>query len=491
MRRWPFTRKKNALDHALLGLVEHLRPAFGDVRVFERFRRLVFGMLTADCRRTITALLEATGKSHCDWSADYRVFSRDQWEPTDIFALLVPSILALNSSAGNRIVASLDDTNVRKTGTHIPGVAYRRDPMSPPFRANLIRAQRFVQTSMVVPFAAGASASRAIPVGFDHAPSAGKVRKDASEQERQQHHDEEKRCALSAYGNAAIKRVRATLDTSGASERQLLMAVDGSYTNQKVLKALPERTDLIGRVRKDAVLHRLPTLTDKRGRPQKYGTELTPEKVRQDDAIAWKSVRVFGAGRIHDCEVKEVAPLLWRKTGAELQLRLIVIRPLAYRRSKSSRLLYRQPAFLITTDLDSPLEELVQAYFWRWDIEVNHRDEKQLIGVGHAQVRASKSAERVPAFAVACYSMLLISAARAFGIAAAEPVVDRPKWLTRTSCKPVRLSTNQLLRRLKQERRDAPIDLPNFDHFDVHVARTMKLPKSSISLDQALKHAFN
>jgi hypothetical protein len=119
------------------------------------------------------------------------------------------------------------------------------------------------------------------------------------------------------------------------------------------------------------------------------------------------------------------------------------------------------------------------------------RDEKQLIGVGHAQVRAAKSAERVPAFAVACYSMLLISAGRAFGIAAVEPVVDRPKWLTQSSRKPVRLSTNQLVRRLKLERRDAPIDLPNFDHFDVHVARTMKSPKSAISLDQALQYALN
>lgn len=491
MRPWLCPRKKNALDHALLALVEHLRPAFEDVRVFERFRRLVFGMLTADDRRTITALLEATGKSHCDWSADYRVFSRGVWEPTEIFARLVPSILALHSPAGNRILASLDDTNVRKTGTRIPGVAYRRDSMSPPFRANLIRAQRFVQTSMVIPFASGASASRAIPVGFDHAPSAGKLRKDASEQDKQLHRDEEKKRALSAYGSTAIKRLRATLDASGASGTRLLMAVDGGYTNQKVLKDLPERTDLIGRIRKDAVLHRLPAPSEKRGRPQKYGTELTPEQLRQDDAVAWKSVRVFGAGRIHDCEVKEVAPLLWRKTGTELQLRLIVIRPLAYRRSKSSRLLYRQPAFLITTDLDSPLEELVQAYFRRWDIEVNHRDEKQLIGVGHAQVRAPRSAERVPAFAVACYSMLLISAARAFGLAATDPIVDRPKWLTASSSKPVRLSTCQMLQRLKQEHRGAPIDLPNFDHFALNVARTMKFPKSAISLDQALQYALN
>ena len=87
--------------------------------------------------------------------------------------------------------------------------------------------------------------------------------------------------------------------------------------------------------------------------------------------------------------------------------------------------------------------------------------------------------------------MLLISAAKAFGIAAADPVVDRPKWLTGASRKQIRLSTRQLLRRLREERRDAPIEMPNFDHFASAVARSMKLPKSALSLDQALQHALN
>jgi DDE superfamily endonuclease len=447
-------------------------------------------MLTTEQRRTITALLEATGKSQSDWSADYRVFSRDVWEPSDVFARLVPSILTVHP-AGHRIVASLDDTNVRKTGTHIPGVAYRRDPMSPPFRPNFIRAQRFVQTSIAVPFAKGASAARAIPVGFDHAPSAGKLRKDASDDEKRLHREEEKQHSLTSYASVAIHRLRQTLDDLETKERRLLLAVDGSYTNQRVLRHLPERTDLIGRIRKDALLHHPPLSEDKKGRPRSYGTELTPEQVRQDESISWNSIRVFGAGRVHDCDIKEISSVLWRKTGPAQPLRLIVIRPLAYRRSKNSRLLYRQPAYLITTDVHSPIQELVQAYFWRWDIEVNHRDEKQLIGLGDAQVRSPKSAERVPAFAVACYSMLLIGAAKAFGIAAADPIVERPKWLTSSSRKPLRLSTQQLLRRLKDERKDAPIDLPNFKHFASNVARSMKLPERTLSLSQAFQHALN
>jgi hypothetical protein len=269
------------------------------------------------------------------------------------------------------------------------------------------------------------------------------------------------------------------------------MAVDGSYTNGDVLKHLPPRTHLIGRIRKDAVLHHLPAPIQGRGRPRAYGTSVTPEQLRQNEAIEWTTLRIFAAGREHDCQVKQITPLLWRTSGQCRQLRLIVIRPLSYRLTKTSRLLYREPAYLITTDLESTLEELVQAYFWRWDIEVNHRDEKQLMGLGDAQVRSPLSAERVPAFVVGCYSVLLLSAAKAFGLAATQPVIAPPKWLAGSASKPVRLPTRHLLRRLKQEHRSTTASLANFEHFAHNVARSMKLPKNAISLSDALHYALN
>jgi hypothetical protein len=48
------------------------------------------------------------------------------------------------------------------------------------------------------------------------------------------------------------------LNLSGAKERQLLLSVDSSYTNETVLKKLPEKVTLIGRIRKDVTLHFLP-----------------------------------------------------------------------------------------------------------------------------------------------------------------------------------------------------------------------------------------
>ena len=463
-------------------------PAFRDQRVFERFERLVFGLLTAEDRRTITSMLEACGRTNCDWSGDYRVFSRDVWNPSELFGLLVPQILALEPSHERAIIAALDDTNVRKSGTRIPGVAYRRDPLSPPFHVNFVRAQRFMQTSIVVPFASEPSSARAIPVAFDHAPSAAKLPKTASDEQRRQHGSERKAMCLSTRGIAAIERLRHVISRT-QPDRRLLITVDGSYTNRTILKHLPSGTHLVGRIRKDAALHSLPQVSVGRGRRTCYGSQVTPEQVRQDEAIPWSSVKIFAAGREHECDVKVVEPMLWRKTGASLRLRLIVIRPLAYRRSEHSHhLLYRQPAYLITTDLDTRVDELVQAYFWRWDIEVNHRDEKQVIGVGHAQVRAPKSAERVPAFAVLAYSILLISAARAFGLAASESIMPLPKWrnpITRSQ----RISTRQLQRRLRAERLGSRYCSPNFDHFVSNVASHMKRPKSELTFLDALSYA--
>jgi hypothetical protein len=96
-----------------------------------------------------------------------------------------------------------------------------------------------------------------------------------------------------------------------------------------------------------------------------------------------------------------------------------------------------------------PLEEILQYYIWRWDIEVNHRDEKQIIGAGQAQVRSEKSVCRHPVFAVASYSMLLLAAARAYGLDANEQTLPPPKWRNQTNKQ--RISTQKLIQQLGSE----------------------------------------
>ncbi|MBI4908330.1 MAG: hypothetical protein HY820_32185 [Acidobacteria bacterium] len=56
--------------------------------------------------------------------------------------------------------------------------------------------------------------------------------------------------------------------------------------------------------------------------------------------------------------------------------------------------------------LHSSLKQLLQIYFDRWQIEVNHREEKDTLGVGQAQLWNVTSVPIQPVLAVASYSAM-------------------------------------------------------------------------------------
>lgn len=394
----------------------------------------------------------AAGRQDDDWSADYRLFARDRWHADDLFVPVVRGVLQrLPDDAP--LVAALDDTSLRKTGRKIPGVGYRRDPMSPPFHVNFVPGQRFVQLSALVHDNATPAPARGVPVRFRHAPPVPKPKADADEVAKNAYHEQGRQNNLSTRGRDLIEELRDELDRRhDARRRKLIVAGDGSYTNQTVLRGLPERTAFIGRVRKDAQLHYPPpgAPASRVGRRRRYGDGApTPEELRKDERVAWREVEAYASGSVRAFRVKELRPVLWRKAGADLPLRLVVVAPTPYRLRRGGKLLYRQPAFLLSTDLESPLEKLLQYYLWRWDIEVNHRDEKQLIGVGQAQVRSPRSADRQPALAVASYAYLLLAALRVYGVNERGPSVAVPKWQRKMTLP--RVSTQKLLRELRSE----------------------------------------
>ena len=45
----------------------------------------------------------------------------------------------------------------------------------------------------------------------------------------------------------------------------------------------------------------------------------------------------------------------------------------------------------LTSDLRAPVTYLIPCYFDRWQIEVNHREEKTVIGGGEALVAATRA----------------------------------------------------------------------------------------------------
>ena len=136
-----------------------------------------------------------------------------------------------------------------------------------------------------------------------------------------------------------------------------------------------------------------------------------------------------------------------------------MVAPTPYRKRKSSKLYYRQPAYRLTTDLQSRPHALLQIYFDRWQIEVNHRDEKDTLGVGQAQLWNPVAVPKQPVLAVAAYSALLLAALLTFGAGRGAAYAPLPKW-RRHAHRPSRLDLVTLLRK---ETVEHPELLTDFD----------------------------
>jgi hypothetical protein len=278
-------------------------------------------------------------------------------------------------------------------------------------------------------------------------------------------------------------------DAGAGTPRTLILAFDGGYTNSTVLKNIPSRTTCIGRIRKDAKLcfTPAPALRKARGRRLRYGSDApTPEQFRTDDSEPWQTMTFTHSGVAHQLRYKRRQNMMWRTAGVQQILQLVIIAPLAYRLRKGSKLLYRDPGYLICTDPELEPRQIVEAYFRRWDIEVNFRDEKTLLGVGQAQVRAEASVESAPAFTVAAYGMLLVSAQRAFGNSE-KGLLPQPKWAA--SSKGPRTSTQQIIHQLRAEVWGRGLGIESFSAFASNLPALTKPQKCTFPLASAVCYA--
>lgn len=440
-------------------------------------------------RRTVTGLITTSGHQFRDWSADYRLLAEERVDPEALFGVLRRGLLH-DLPPEEPVVVAMDDTVSRKQGRHVPGTAWRRDPMSPPFQANFVWGRRFIQLSAVLPSGGQDTPGRAIPIDFVHAPTPKRPLRTADDEAWAAYRHARREQSLARQGVERVTRLRAAMDEQGASTRPLWVVADGSYTNGTTLRHLPRATTMIGRIRCDAQLHRVPPprAAGEKGRPRRYDpATLTPDQVRTDERVPWQTAAVYAAGSVHQMRYKTAGPVLWRAAGADVPLRLVVIAPLGYLRSSSSRKLYRQPAFLICTDPKASPEAILKAYVSRWDIEVNLRDEKQLLGLDEAQVRTEASARLAPALAVASYAVVLLAATRAFGVTGCPVSLPRPKW-RRCTPRP-RVSTADLLNHLRFELWGRAIATPHFSGFAATPVSTTNHEKLHPSLHATLFYA--
>jgi hypothetical protein len=415
-----------SLTVRFLSLIDTYRPAFCKAQAFQRVREHAIASITAMGTKTIATLIINLGRDQGYSTADYRVYSEYKWSPNDIFDPILIELLRLTQ--GGIFTVAVDDTRVRKTGKKIPGATWHRDPLGPRFQTNLVWGIRWLQFSAIVPlYQEEDTPPRAIPIRFVHAPCAKKPGKKATDEEKKAYAVARKECNLSTLFVREVLELRKALDFNGYDHITLRIVVDGSFCNQTCMSIDHPKIELIARTRKNS---RLCFANGDSSSKAYYGQDkFTPEEVRTDPSRPWAYTCLFYAGKYRRVKYKAVSDVLWQRGTGRRPQRLIVVAPIAYIRGQRRH--YHQPGYLLTGDLTTPAAELIQSYLDRWQIEVNFREEKTVLGVGEAQVRNPKSVSRQPAFHVAAYSLLLLASVLELKDQYNDAFGDDPIWRTR------------------------------------------------------------
>jgi hypothetical protein len=448
---------------AFMDIVRQWHSVFPQQRTSRRAIRQALGSLVCLGRRTLTRIIWTNGRQHLNWASEYLLHSRCRWNPQSLFTPILQQ--ALPYCTGRYIGVAADDTRLHKTGRCIVQAFFQRDPLSPPFHVNLMLGLRFLQASLLVPlYRRSKVGTRALPIRFQEASRVKCPGRKATPEQWTWFRAAVRRYNLSQKFVTLMKDLRVVFDAAGASRKVLVMAVDGSFCNRTVFAAVLKGVEIVARARKDAVL----CFRALAGSRRFYDTrKFTPEQVRQDESLAWKLSKIFYGGKRRRVRYKEVSQVYWQGGARRRTLRLLVVAPTPYRKRNSGRLYYRQPAYLLTTDLNARPHMLLQIYFDRWQIEVNHREEKDTLGVGQAQLWNVDSVPKQPVLAVAAYSALLLASLRAFGAERGEAYARLPKW-RRNAKRPSCLDLIALLRKEMVEHDELTADLdlqPTFERF--------------------------
>lgn len=436
-----------SLLEAFISITQLWRPGFISIQSFQNARDYACAIIGSfGLKKTLTNISISTGNLDKKPSAIYKFFSKRKWSPDSLFNPILKQCLPYFKKG--YVAIGVDDSKFKKTGKHIPHTSWHRDPMSPPFHVNLMWGLRFLQFSVLLPlYNSMGVPCRAIPISFVDAPPVKKPGKKAIKEAKKNYIQAKMTHNLSSIFVTQAKKIKNVLNELGFSRLKIIFVCDGSFCNTICMTMSLARSEILARCRKNASLCFAAT---KEGRRKYSAKKFTPESVRQDKSVHYKTGEFFYGGQYRRVRYKEVSNVLWQRITQLRRLRLIVIAPIPYMKGKKKN--YRDPGYLLTTDLVTPIEELIQIYLDRLQIEYNFRDEKSIIGVGEAQVRNERSVSREPQFTVAVYSALLLASVLAYGDTYENSRDVLPAWRK----KPLRPSCKMLMKELFNELRHSP-----------------------------------
>ncbi|MHC4491001.1 MAG: IS701 family transposase, partial [Planctomycetota bacterium] len=159
-------------------------------------------------------------------------------------------------------------------------------------------------------------------------------------------------------------------------DRRLHLTGDRDYACQTVVRTLPAGLDLTGPVPLDAALYKRPGRSRPKGRPRRKGQRLpNPKRIAARKRRGWRRISLILYGKsVTLCVWSRVC--LWYTVARSRPVRVVVTKDPKGR---------AKPKAYFCTDPARSVEEILQTYAQRWDLEVAIRNAKQMLGLEDPQ----------------------------------------------------------------------------------------------------------
>lgn len=417
----------------VLRVVWKCEEAYGQKRVFNRALALAMAEMFSFGRHTITQLLLTLGLTDEDWSAWYRIFSKQRFDEEKASAVVLNEVLS-EMPESEPFVVGADGFPVPRTSLTMPGSGWGRGLRTAKFKPGIQRNQRFVEQSWLPPMVNGYS--RAIPLRSLPAFTAKSV--PCEEGPRT-----EVEAAL-----MMLEWTRQKMDKAGRSEQMLMTINDGGYDTLGFWSGLPERTVGLVRTARNRCLYELPP-EDAHGN-RKYGDKACAPHEWLNKRKGFKRQKVMVRGNKRTMRYRLEGPYV-RDELPDIPLFLIVVgggkRPKGSRRKRYLPCFFLVSALLVDGEwvLPLPIEQLLAWLWQRWELEVAHRQMKSGLGLGEKQCWNQYATIATVQWSVWLYSVMMLAGYRVWG----NDCGAKPPGLWRSA--PKRWSFNTLWRAIRME----------------------------------------
>lgn len=188
-------------------------------------------------------------------------------------------------------------------------------------------------------------------------------------------------------------------------QRKCVFTGDNAYCTHKLFRATHrhlQRISVVSKFHLDAVIHKLPPKRKKgqRGRPRVRGERLPTPKEVANSAKRWRKLVVqwYGGGQRHIEVVTRVGH--WYRQGHGLvKVRWVYIRDLSGT---------HRDECLVSTDETMSVQEIVENFVGRWDIEVTFEEMREHLGLERNRGRCKQTVLRVEPCLFGLYSLVAL-----------------------------------------------------------------------------------